>query len=162
MNGTRAVERVVVMEGDTRVASQVGLHLLGQLADRSGLTSGYSAAVPWAGQTCPCPDRGRLLAQVAVMLADGGDAKCADMAALRDQPELFGEVASAPTVWRALQAIDAPCWVLDASWPGSLMRRQQSERLRELRSEMLAIAKVGGGSYCSRLRRKRSNLGLPA
>jgi hypothetical protein len=68
VNGTRAVERVVVMEGDSQVASQVGLHLVGELADRTGLTSGYSASVPWTGERAPVHDRGRLLAQLAVML----------------------------------------------------------------------------------------------
>ena len=39
------------------------------------------------------------------MLAAGG--RCvADMAALRDQPDVFGEVASAPTIWRAFDQID--------------------------------------------------------
>jgi hypothetical protein len=46
------------------------------------------------------------LADLAVMIADGGDA-ISDLAALRDQPELFGEVASTPTAWRTLEAIDA-------------------------------------------------------
>jgi CTP:molybdopterin cytidylyltransferase MocA len=94
------------MAGDRQVASQVGLHLLGELADRAGLTSAYSAAVPWTGERAPSHDRGRLLAQVAVMLAGGGEC-VADMAALRDQPDLFGEVASAPTIWRAVQGVDA-------------------------------------------------------
>ena len=111
MNATRAVERVVVMGGDTQVASQVGLHLLGELADGCGLTSAYSAAVPWTGERAPGHDRGRLLAQVAVMVAGGGEC-VADLAALRDQPDLFGEVASAPTVWRAMHEVDAA--VLDA------------------------------------------------
>lgn len=105
MNGTKAVEALVVMEGDRQVASQVGLHLLGNLADRVGLTSAYSVAVPWRGERAPGHDRGRLLAQVAVMLAGGGEC-VADMAALRDQPDLFGEVASAPTIWRAVSDID--------------------------------------------------------
>jgi len=94
------------MAGDRQVVSQVGLHLLGDLADRSGLTSAYSAAVPWTGERAPGHDRGRLLAQVAVMLAGGGQC-VADMAALRDQADLFGEVASAPTIWRAVGGIDA-------------------------------------------------------
>jgi hypothetical protein len=102
---TRAVQRVVVTQGDGQVASLVGLHLLGDLADRVGLTSGYSTSVPWAGERAPAHDRGRLLAQVAVMLAGGGEC-VSDMAALRDQPDLFGEVASAPTIWRALDGID--------------------------------------------------------
>ena len=111
MNATRAVERVVVTEGDVQVASQVGLHLLGDLADRAGLTSAYSAAVPWSGERAPGQNRGRLLTQVAVCLAGGG--VCVDdVAALRDQPDLFGEVASAATIWRAVHQIDAV--VLDA------------------------------------------------
>jgi hypothetical protein len=36
-----------------------------------------------------------------VMLADGGDA-VSDLATLRDQPELFGQVCSTPTAWRIL------------------------------------------------------------
>lgn len=42
---------------------------------------------------------------MAVMIADGGDA-ISDLAALRNQPELFGEVASTPTAWRRLEAVD--------------------------------------------------------
>lgn len=111
MNATRAVERVMVTEGDRQVASQVGLHLLGELADRAGLTSAYSAAVPWSGERAPGQDRGRLLTHVAVTLAGGG--VCVDdVAALRDQPDLFGEVASSATIWRAVHDIDAV--VLDA------------------------------------------------
>lgn len=105
MKATKAVECVVVTEGDHQVASQVGLHLLGDLADRAGLTSAYSVAVPWTGERSPGQDRGRLLAQVAVTLAGGGVC-IGDMAALRDQPDLFGEVASSPTIWRALHEVN--------------------------------------------------------
>jgi hypothetical protein len=101
----------VVTEGDTQVASQVGSHLLGKIADGSGLTSRYSAAVPSTGERAPGQDRGRLLAQVAVMLAGGGEC-VSDMAALRDQPELFGDVASSATIWRAVKELDGA--VLDA------------------------------------------------
>jgi hypothetical protein len=118
MNATRAVEGVVVTEGDHQVASQVGLHLLGELADRAGLTSAYSAAVPWAGERAPGQDRGRLLTHVAVSLAGGG--VCVDdVAALRDQTDLFGEVASPATIWRAVHDIDGV--VLDA------LRRARAE-----------------------------------
>jgi len=105
VNATNAVERVKVMVGDRHTASMVGAHLLGEIADRCGLTSAYSSAVPWAGERAPGQDRGRLLVQVTMMLASGG--RCvAEMAALRDQPGLFGDVASGPTIWRALDAID--------------------------------------------------------
>jgi hypothetical protein len=79
--------------------------MVGELADRVRLSSAYSAALPWHGERAPVHDRGRLLAQVAVMLAAGG--RCvADMAALRDQPALFGTVASDATIWRCFDAID--------------------------------------------------------
>ena len=87
------------MEGDAQAVSLVGMHLLGELADRLGLSSAYSEAVPATGERAPVHDRGRLLAQVAVMLAGGGVC-VSDMAALRDQPVLFGTVASDPTIWR--------------------------------------------------------------
>jgi len=116
VNATKAAERVVVMEGDRQVASQVGLHLLGDLADRAGLTSAYSAAVPcrpvpWSGERALGHDRGKLLTQLAVMLAGGGEC-VSDLAALRDQPALFGDAASAPTKWRAVHDVDDA--VLDA------------------------------------------------
>lgn len=105
MNATKAVQRVKVIIGDRHTASMVGAHLLGEIADRSGLTSAYSAAVPWSGERAPGQDRGRLLVHVAVMLAGGGRS-VAEMATLRNQPALFGDVASGPTIWRTLDAID--------------------------------------------------------
>lgn len=105
VNATRTVERLRVTGGDRQTVSHAGTHLLGELADRIGLTSGYSGAIPRAGERGFGHDRGRLLGQVAVMLAAGG--RCvADMAALRDQPDVFGEVASAPTIWRTFDTID--------------------------------------------------------
>ena len=51
-----------------------------------------------------CP--GRALRDVAVMLADGGDA-LGDLRVLRDEGCLFGLVASDATAWRAIAAVDA-------------------------------------------------------
>jgi CheY-like chemotaxis protein len=48
---------------------------------------------------------GRVLRDVAVMLADGGDALC-DVRVLRDEPSLFGAVASDATAWRAIVSVD--------------------------------------------------------
>lgn len=111
MDATSTVERLRVIGGDGSTAQLVGAHMLGELADRVGLSAVYSAAVPQRGERAPVHDRGRLLAQVAVMLAAGG--RCvADMAALRDQPALFGTVASDATIWRTFDGIDGD--VLDA------------------------------------------------
>jgi hypothetical protein len=45
-----------------------------------------------------------VLRDLVVMLADGGDC-VSDLAALRDQPDLFGEVASTSTAWRVVDAV---------------------------------------------------------
>jgi hypothetical protein len=45
-----------------------------------------------------------VLRDLAVMLADGGDC-LSDLAVLRDQPELFGPVASTPTAWRVIERV---------------------------------------------------------
>jgi len=111
VNAISTVERLRVTGGDASTAQLVGAHMLGELADRVGLSSAYSAASPPRGERAPVHDRGRLLAQVAVMLAAGG--RCvADMAALRDQPALFGAVASDATIWRVFDRVDAD--MLDA------------------------------------------------
>ncbi len=50
-------------------------------------------------------DRGRVLTHMALTLATGG--RCVlDVAVLRNQPRLFGEVASDATVWRVFDAFD--------------------------------------------------------
>lgn len=79
-------------------AGSVGLRLL---ADRTGLTSALSGALERRSFT-PVHDRGRVLVDVAVMLADGGEA-IADIDVLRHQGAVLGPVASPPTVWRALR-----------------------------------------------------------
>ena len=50
-------------------------------------------------------DPGQVLVDLAVMLADGGEA-IGDIAALSDQPDLHGPVASAATAWRVLAGVD--------------------------------------------------------
>jgi hypothetical protein len=46
-----------------------------------------------------------VLVDLAVTLADGGEC-ISDPATLRQQPELFGKVASTPTDWRVLDSVD--------------------------------------------------------
>jgi len=73
------------------------------LADQVGLTGALSAAMARRGFT-PTHDRGRVLVDVAVLIAGGGEA-IADIDVLRHQSEVLGSVASAPTVWRALDEV---------------------------------------------------------
>ncbi|MGI9006770.1 MAG: hypothetical protein ACR2FU_11355 [Streptosporangiaceae bacterium] len=51
-------------------------------------------------------DRGRVLADLACAIADGGEA-ISDFRVIGDQGELFGPVASVPTAWRALSEVAA-------------------------------------------------------
>jgi Transposase DDE domain group 1 len=88
------------------VVSHAGAALLAELADRLGLT----AALSWrAGRGQTRRHRhaaGRVLRDVAVLLADGGDC-LSDLAVLRDQPELYGPVASTATAWRVVERVTA-------------------------------------------------------
>jgi hypothetical protein len=81
-----------------------GAWVLGDLADRSGLTRGLSEALVPLKQRRQGHDRGQVLTQLAVAIADGATT-VSDIAVLRLPPDLFGRVASAPTVWRLLTAL---------------------------------------------------------
>jgi hypothetical protein len=86
------------------VVSHVGSALLRLLGDRVGLTDRLSLALRVRGFH-PDFDRGRVLADLAVAVADGATA-IDDLRVLRDQGELFGPVASTTTAWRCLDEID--------------------------------------------------------
>jgi hypothetical protein len=51
-------------------------------------------------------DPGQVLVDLAVTMADGGDC-LSDLAVLRNQPSLFGSVASTPTASRVVDTVDA-------------------------------------------------------
>jgi hypothetical protein len=89
--------------GGRGVVSHAGTVLLRTLADRTGLTGVLSQAMARRGFT-PGRDRGRVLTDLAVMIADGGEA-IADIDVVRHQGEVFGQVASPATCWRALDEI---------------------------------------------------------
>ncbi len=95
-----------VLADDTLVVSHAGSALLIKLADRLGLTEGLSEAMAPTRQRPSAHDPGRVLRDLAVMLADGGDC-LSDLGALRDQVDLFGAVASDSTAFRVIDSIDA-------------------------------------------------------
>jgi hypothetical protein len=88
------------------VVGHAGARLLADLAGATGLDAAFSQALVSMRQRSSGHDPGRVAVDVAVMLADGGEAIC-DLAVLRDQADLFGPVASDPTAWRVLAGIDA-------------------------------------------------------
>lgn len=102
-NATRP--RLKVTSDGRAVVGHAGARLLSDLADGVGLTKGMSSAMASTKRRRRGHDRGQVLVDLAVMVADDGET-ISDLATLRDQPELFGEVASTPTAWRALEAVD--------------------------------------------------------
>jgi hypothetical protein len=84
--------------------SSSGALLLKETIRVAGLDRGLSRALaPWrAGRAQHDP--GKVLLDVATAVALGGDC-LADIAAVRAQPELFGQVASDPTVSRLFTAL---------------------------------------------------------
>ncbi len=97
--------RLKVSADGANVVGHAGARLLADLADATGLVEGLSGAMAPTKSRRRGHDRGDVLVDLAVMIADGGDA-ISDLAVLRNQPELFGTVASTPTAWRTLDAVD--------------------------------------------------------
>jgi hypothetical protein len=93
--------------------SHAGSALLAQVADKSGLTGALSAGLAGLKQRRSGHDPGRVVRDLAVMLADGGDC-LSDLGAVRDQDALFGAVASDSTAFRVIDAIASTPGLLDA------------------------------------------------
>lgn len=98
-------ETVIVSADGDGLVSHAGTVLLAELADRTGLTVGLSGALAGTRERRSAHAPGRVLRDVAVMLADGGDC-VTDLEGLRGQGRLFGPVASETTTHRTLKAVD--------------------------------------------------------
>jgi len=94
---------LVVSADGAGVVAHAGNVATRMLCDQVGLTGALSSAMARRGFT-PTHDRGQVLADVAVLIAGGGEA-ISDINVLRHQGEVLGSVASAPTVWRALKGM---------------------------------------------------------
>ena len=110
MRDGRPVTVEVTADGSGLV-SHAGTALLGQVADKLGLTSALSVRLGAIKQRRRGHDPGRVVRDLAVMLADGGEC-VSDLGATRDQDALFGKVASDSTAFRMVDRI--------ASTPGLL------------------------------------------
>ena len=100
---SRSVRRAKVIPDGKNLVSHAGAALLAELADRSGLTEAMSVAMEDCGISWHTHDPGVVLTHLAVAIADGA-ACLADIAALKEQEDLFGPVASVATAWRAVHA----------------------------------------------------------
>jgi hypothetical protein len=102
---TTAAPKITATADGAGIVSHAGGRLLADLAAVTGLAMAYSAALAGQRRRLAGPDAGRVLADLAVMIASGGEC-ISDLAVLRHQPRLFGRVASTATAWRVLERID--------------------------------------------------------
>jgi len=132
--------RLVVTADGAGIVSHAGTALLGGLADRVGLTGWVDEELAVLGgvrRRGGGHRPGRVLSDLAVMIADGGEA-IADIAVLADQPGLHGRVGSPATCWRVLKAVaDQGQAGLDAVARG---RARARERAWLARAELTGVA----------------------
>lgn len=96
--------RVRVEGGGRGAVSQAGAVLLVETIRRTGLDTAISAALaPWR-KARAVHDPGKILLDVALAVALGGDC-LADVEVLRAEPAVFGPVASDPTVSRLIHTL---------------------------------------------------------
>ena len=104
---TQTTRQTVEIRADAEgIVSHAGAHLLAELGDRLGLTTGLSAAMAPTRERRSAHDPGVVLRDLIVSIADGGDC-VTDLGVLRDQEALFGALASERTAHRVIKSIDA-------------------------------------------------------
>ncbi|MEU2901047.1 IS1380 family transposase [Streptomyces sp. NPDC001273] len=98
--------RVRIEGGGHAVVSQAGAVLLVETVRKAGLDRAISTALmPWRRPRA-VHDPGKILLDVALVVALGGDC-LADVGMLRAEPSVFGPVASDPTVSRLVDTLAA-------------------------------------------------------
>lgn len=108
MKRNRRSRWVKVSADGTGLVSRAGVALVRELTVQTGLADGWTRVLLDTYKALPTVHQpGRVLADLAVVIADGGDA-LAHLATLRDQDKLFGCVASDATAWRAVNRVDEP------------------------------------------------------
>jgi hypothetical protein len=95
------------------LVSHAGAALLAEVADRVGLTRELGRALAGMRERRGKHDPGRVIRDLAVMLADGGDC-LSDLRAVRDQQPLFGPVASDSTAFRLIDRLASEPEALEA------------------------------------------------
>jgi len=112
MRDGRPVTVEVTADG-AGLVSHAGTALLSQVADKVGLTRVLCSRLAGLKQRRRGHDPGRVIRDLAVMLADGGEC-VSDLGAVRDQDALFGKVASDSTAFRTIEGIASTPGLLDA------------------------------------------------
>ena len=127
--------------GGRGVCSHVGSRLLADVADAAGLPAAFDDAVGGGRRRRSAHSPGGVLVNLAVLLADGGQT-ITDLAVLRDQPQLFGQVASTATAWRVLDHVDDT--LLDAVKQARAIARERAWMLRAETGRSLPTVRCGG------------------
>src|SRR3990172_315508 len=96
VKASSSIERLQVVADADGLTSRAGTALIAGGADRVGLTAGLSDALASLRERRSRHDPGRVVRDLVLTLADGGDC-LADLRALRDQQPLFADVASHST-----------------------------------------------------------------
>ncbi|MEU7171219.1 MULTISPECIES: IS1380 family transposase [Micromonospora] len=105
VKATGARPKIIVSADGRGVVGHASARLLADVAEVTGLTGAFGEALAGLRRRRGQHDPGRVAVDLAVMLADGGEA-ISDLAVLRDPADLFGPVASDPTAWRLLSGVD--------------------------------------------------------
>jgi hypothetical protein len=113
----------VASDGEGLV-SHAGAALLAQTADCVGLTGALSVGLAGVRERRGRHDPGRVIRDLAVMLADGGDC-LSDLRVVRDQEPLFGAVASDTTAFRLIDRIATEPGLLDGLRTARATARQR-------------------------------------
>jgi hypothetical protein len=117
----------VTSDGEGLV-SHAGSALLAQVADKLGLTRALSLRLSAVKQRRRGHDPGRVIRDLAVMLADGGEC-VSDLGGLRDQQSLFGGVASGSTAFRVIERIASDPALLDGLRAAHARARERAWKL---------------------------------
>jgi hypothetical protein len=112
MRDGRPVTVEVTADG-AGLVSHAGTALLAQVADKLGFTKALSLGLAGVKQRRRGHDPGRVIRDLAVTLADGGEC-VSDLGAVRDQEALFGPVASDSTAFRVVDRVASEPGLLDA------------------------------------------------
>lgn len=129
------------------VVSHAGSRLLADVATVTGLDAGFGEVAGSGRRRRSAHDPGRVLTDLSVMLAEGGEA-ISDLAVLREQPGLFGPVASTPTGWRTLQAVaDRGARGLHELHLARAAARERAWRCRAELGRAIPLVRAGGRTW---------------
>ena len=143
MNGTGLYPAVGVESGEVPAVGPAGARLLTGTVRATGLDVGLSGALaPWR-RPLAVHDPGKIVADLALCAALGG--RClSDLSLLRSQGEVFGPVASDPTVCRLIKTLAQDADAVEAAFEAA--RGRVRRRVWDLAGESAPTAGISAAS----------------